>query len=143
MRSLMRWAPGAALLMAVAFAQPPGGMRRMPMYDPAAETTLTGTVESVEQYSGPCCRGYHSGTHVMLKTEAGVTEVAMGPSAFLSKQELSFSKGDEIEVTGSKISSGKEPFVIAREVKKGGKTFTLRDKTGKPAWSGRGGGPMM
>ncbi len=146
MRSLIRFAPGAALLLATAFAQPRAGMRNMPMYDPATETTLTGTVDSVQQFPGACCRGYQSGTHVTVKTDAGPTEVHLGPTTFLTKHELSFAKGDKIEVTGSKVKSGDTSFVIAREVKKGDKTVTLRDKAGKPEWSGgpgRPGGPPM
>ena len=44
-----------------------------------------------------------------------------------------------MEVTGSKVTvSGKE-YVVAREVVKDGKTLTLRDKTGIPAWAGQRG----
>ena len=78
------------------------------------------------------------GTHLTVKTAQGNLEVMTGPTKFLSSKGFTFAKGDEVEITGSKVTMhGTEPF-IAREVVKGGKTTTLRDKTGKPEWSGRG-----
>ena len=117
-----------------ASAQSPGNRSRL--YDPATETTIKGNVDRVTQPS----RGRMSGTHLFVKTDAMTMEVALGPSVFISDKSFSFAKGDAVEVTGSKVTlSGKE-YIIAREIVKDGKTLTLRDKNGIPAWAGRGKG---
>ena len=76
------------------------------------------------------------GTHLTLKTADSTIEVVLGPSSFISGRGFSFTKGDEVEVTGSRVTMAGTESLIAREVVKGGKTLTLRDKTGKPEWSG-------
>jgi hypothetical protein len=51
---------------------------------------------------------------------------------------VTFSKGDEIAFTGSKVKQDGADMVLAREVVKGQDTLTLRDDKGKPVWiSGR------
>ncbi len=135
MRCLTAWLTAAAAIVilgaSVAQAQPGPGMRQR-MYDPSKETTIKGTVDKVTQGT----RGMWMGTHLMVKTADATMEVMLGPSSFISGKGFSFAKGDEVEITGSKVTiSGKES-VIAREVVKGGKTLTLRDKTGRPEWSG-------
>ena len=77
----------------------------------------------------------------MIKTAQGSLEVHLGPTSYLEKQQFAFAKGDQIEVIGSKVKIESADVVIAREVKKGGKTLTLRDAQGVPFWSkgGRGG----
>ncbi len=108
----------------------PPGVRN---YDPKTETTVSGTVEDVQQHPGPRSG---TGTDLVLKTQQGTTNVYLGPTAFLSQQGFSFTKGDAIEVTGSKVTRNGQEGIIAREVKQSGKTLVLRDQYGKPAWSG-------
>jgi len=114
-----------------ASAQPPANQGRL--YDPATETTVKGTVDHVTQPS----QGRMSGTHLFVKTDAAIAEVALGPTAFVSGKGFSFEKGDSVEVTGSKVTQSGKEYVIAREVVKGGKTLTLRDKNGIPEWAGQ------
>jgi hypothetical protein len=110
-----------------------GGGRAGRLYDPSTETTLKGTVEKVSQVTG-----YHgwSGTHLVLRTEDRTYDVHVGPSEYLSKIGLNFSTGDQIEVTGSKVKLDGADAIIAREIKKQDKVFTLRDSQGFPRWSG-------
>ncbi len=115
-----------------------GPRTRGPRYDTSTEMTAKGTVQEVQQITGR--RGW-GGTHLTLKTEAGAFDVHLGPTAFLKQEGFSFEKGDEVEVTGSKVDYQKGEAIIAREVKKGDKTLTLRDEKGYPVWSGRGRGP--
>jgi len=105
------------------------------LYNPASETTVKGTVEEVKTISRG--RGW-GGTHLDLKTESGTFDVHLGPSGFLKKQNFKFAKGDQIEVTGSKVKYQGHDAIIAREVKIGAKVLTLRDAQGIPEWSGRG-----
>jgi hypothetical protein len=127
----------AALALLPAWAQHQG--RHMGMagrhYDTSAEVRLKGTVAEVKEVECEMC-GSAMGTHLVLKTEAESMEVMLGPTAFLKKHNFAVANGDEIEVTGAKIKIDDQDELLAREVKKGEKTLTLRDKTGKPMWAG-------
>ena len=132
---------GAALLvagvMSAAWAQPPAG-RRSPMYDPKTETTITGTVESVDTVSPPAGQGRRSlgGTHLMVQTGTESIEVHLGPTTYLSEHKISVAKGDTVEILGSRVTIDGEAVVLARQIKKGDDTWTLRDPSGRPLWGG-------
>jgi hypothetical protein len=129
----------AVLALLPAWAQQ--GRRMSPpghRYDASTEVTLKGTVTEVKEVECEIC-GSPMGTHLMLRTGAESMEIMLGPTAFLKKHDFAVAKGDEIEVTGAKIKMDGQDELLAREVKKGEKTLTLRDKTGRPMWAGRGG----
>jgi hypothetical protein len=134
LRVLMIAAAILTLAAVSALAQGGRGQGAGRMYNPATETTIKGTIEEVKQISGP--RGGPGGAHLILKTDKETLEVRLGPTTFLEKEKFTFAKGDQIEVTGSKVKIEGADALIAREVKKGGKTLTLRDAQGVPAWSG-------
>lgn len=120
-----------ALAVAAAVAQGPGRGRGMGAnYDPSTETKLTGTIEQIKTMDSMC----QTGTHVVIKTNEGTTEVALGPAQFLKDQSVTLNKGDRIEVTGAKTATRMGEFLIARQVVVGSKTLTLRDEKGVPAW---------
>jgi len=48
---------------------------------------------------------------------------------------VSFSKGDEIGLTGSRVKQGEGEWILAREVVRGADTLVLRDAKGNPVWS--------
>ncbi len=124
---------GLAAVPWLALAQP----RMMMRYDPANETTLKGTVEEVRQVP----HRHMSGVHLLVKTDAGSVTVALGPQFFLDQSQFTVAKGDQVEITGAKGEFSGAPIVIAREIKDGDKTLTLRDSQGIPKWSrGRRGG---
>jgi hypothetical protein len=121
------------------FAQSPQGRRpSAPMYDSSTEVRLTGTVEAVETVAGP---GRESrdmgGLHLTLKTaaESIEVEVHLGPAAFLAEKKMTVAKGDTIEILGSRITMNDRVVLIAREIKKGEDTVTLRDGSGRPLWA--------
>ncbi len=131
-RSAAAW----ALAFGIGFpsaAQQAGPPQGGPRYDPKTEVTVTGTVEEAREI--PSQGGGHAGMHALLKTEGGVFDVRLGPAEFWKRHGFELAKGDSIEVTGSKVKSGDAEFLIAREVKKGDKTVTLRDSSGVPVWS--------
>ena len=110
-----------------------------PNYNTATEATLKGSVEAVKQTGGMPGGG---GTHLTLKTEKETIDVHVGPSWFLTQNKMSFAKGDQIQVTGSRVKFGTEDALLAREIKKGDQTLTLRNAQGIPAWAGKGMGHM-
>lgn len=108
------------------------------LYDPAKETTLTGKVTAVNTTTGR--RGWN-GVHLTVQASEGTYDVHVGPAAYLTQQGFSFAEGDQVEIVGSKMDFNGAPAVIAREVKRGDKVLSLRDKQGIPLWSrGRGAG---
>ena len=117
-----------------------GTARGSPMYDLRTETTIRGTVESVDTVTGAGGRGRHAlgGTHLTVRSGTEALAVHVGPTAYLAEKGITFAKGDALEILGSRVTIGQESVIIARQVKKGDNTWTLRDALGRPAWSGRG-----
>jgi hypothetical protein len=107
------------------------------MYDVTTETTIKATVESIEQITQGHGRRGLGGTHLVVKTERETLVVHVGPTAYMTQKGITFAKGDVLEILGSRRTIDKEAVLIAREIRKGANTWTLRDASGRPAWSGR------
>lgn len=110
-----------------------GPRRGMPLYDPKTELTLSGSVDDIQTQG---CMGRGLGTHLMVKTQTETVEVCVGPSSFIQQKGFSFAKGDQVDVTGSKVKLGQTDVVIARQITKDNQTLTLRDTQGIPQWAG-------
>lgn len=133
------------LLAVVVFAATPlwaqgGPHRGRRMYDPHTVETVTGEVTSVDHVAAG--HGRSGGVHLMLKTDAGTIPVQLGPAWYVDKQKPAIQNGDHVEVQGSRVSYQGKAAIIARQVKKGDETLTLRDEAGVPAWAGQGKGRM-
>ncbi|SRR5579872_3870168 len=123
-------AAALAPTFAAAATQPGAGV---PKYDPATEKVFKGTVEEVRDRECPVSGGM--GSHVVLKLEDGSTiEVHLATSKFVKTYDLTFNKGDQLEVTGSKVKFEGVDTIFAREVKRGNDVFVFRDQDGKPVW---------
>jgi DNA/RNA endonuclease YhcR with UshA esterase domain len=71
----------------------------------------------------------------VLKLEDGKTlEVHVAASQMMKTYEITLNKGDQVEVTGSKVKFGGEDTILARQVVRGNDIYVFRDKNGKPAW---------
>jgi hypothetical protein len=120
------------LMMAPAFASEKP-VASVPKYNRETEATFRGTVEEVKDRICPVSGGM--GAHLILKLGIGKTiEVHLASTKFVRTYELLFNKGDELEVTGSKVSFGGVDTIFAREIKRGNDTFMFRDKQGNPLW---------
>ena len=120
-------------------ARPQGPQGRGPqMYDRGTESTYTGTISVVETVAGAQGTGRRGlgGLHVTLKTSSESVIVHLGPVDFLNKQKLTVAAGDEVEITGSRVTMGGETVLLARQVRKGSQSWTLRDASGRPLWAG-------
>jgi hypothetical protein len=101
-------------------------------YDVAAEVTLKGVVDEVKQHAHQGVA--RQGVHVSLKTADAIYDIHLGPAAFVRRISLTLAKGDEIEVTGSKVPYQGAAAILARQVTKGGQSYELRNKEGLPLW---------
>jgi hypothetical protein len=98
------------------------------MYDVKTETTITGTVESVETIRGPGVRGGGrlGGTHLVVKTATETLEVHVGPTAYLAEQKIIVATGDAVEILGSRVTMDERSVLLARQIKKGEAAWTLQ-----------------
>lgn len=102
-----------------------------PKYDTATEAKFKGTIEELKLPPQNNKKGI---AHLTIKTEADTLDIYLCPKSFMDDMGVSFSKGDEISFTGSKIKTGDADMVLAREVVKGTDTLILRDDKGNPVW---------
>jgi DNA/RNA endonuclease YhcR with UshA esterase domain len=114
--------------------QHPGGATAAP-YDVKTEVRLTGTVVHVNAVAhGSSATAAHDGT-LMLKTDTGTVDVQLAPAAFLAEKKVKIAKGDTIEVFGSRVTSGDSQVLLARDIRKGSTSWTLRAASGAPLWA--------
>jgi hypothetical protein len=106
-------------------------------YDGSSSVVIHGVIETVEANAYNCRWG---ATELTLKAGRDTYIVQLGPTTFLAGNDFNIAKGDELRVSGFKFTCQGTAFLIAREVTKGGKTLTLRNAQGVPAWTGRGKG---
>ena len=122
-----------ALIGGTTYSQRRGGHGPgMPKYDTATEVTLKGTVTKVESHVG---RMGWNGTHLLVNFDSETLSVHVGPSNYLTQQGFSFTAGEQVEVTGSRIKFEGSDVLIAREIKQGDRLLTLRNSQGIPVWS--------
>jgi hypothetical protein len=101
-----------------------------PKYDKSSEVKIKGVIDEVKTAPD------HT-VHVTLKNEKGLLDVAVAPEKFLKVMEISFAKGDSIEVLGSQLTAADGPAIfLAREVTRNGDVMVMRDESGKPVWLG-------
>lgn len=101
-------------------------------YDPATEVKLKVTVEEVSEV--PNAKGEIS-VRLTVKQAAETFEVRLCPHSFLKEFEVTFAKGDQLEITGSKVKANDKTVILAREIVRGNSTLVLRDKEGTPVWT--------
>lgn len=121
----------AAAVPTIAFAQK-AAETAMPKYDVSKEVKIKGTIDDVKEMA--MGKG-EAGIHLMVKTATETIEVRLCPSGYLKDFEVQFAKGQQVEVTGSKIKVDDKDVILAREVVQGNNTVTLRDKQGGPVWT--------
>ncbi len=91
-------------------------------YDVNTETKMKGTVEEVKL---PLKGSEKEVAHLLVKTGDTVDEY-LCPKSFPDDMGVSFRKGDEIALTGSKVKQGEADLILAREVVKGTSSSATR-----------------
>jgi hypothetical protein len=103
-----------------------------PKYDVQTETKLKGTVEDVKL---PPKGSEKLAVHLLLKSGNDSIDVYLCPQSFLDDMGVTFTKEEDLAITGSKVKDGEADLLLAREVVKGNDTIVLRDAKGKPVWN--------
>ena len=124
----------SSLFLSSALHAQQGPPRDHARYDPATVETIAGTVVAVEMHVPP--QGNHYGVHLQVQAGEETLPIHLGPSWYLERQDTHLQEGDEIEVTGSRITYEGAPAIIAAQVKRSEDTLHLRDAEGYPAWRG-------
>lgn len=77
-----------------------------------------------------------TGVHLEVLTGDEEIPVHLGPAWYISQQQHTFTKGDSVTVTGSRITFNDAPAMIAARVQKNDMILQLRDENGMPNWRG-------
>jgi DNA/RNA endonuclease YhcR with UshA esterase domain len=124
---------GVLLLAATARATQKPSRETVPQYDKSTEAVFKGTVEEVRDRVCPVSGGM--GSHLVLKLADGTSiEVHLSLTKFVNQYDLTFYKGDVLEVTGVKVKFEGVDTIFARKIKRGEEEFLFRDNNGKPIW---------
>jgi hypothetical protein len=108
----------------------------LPKYDPHTEMKTKGAVDDVNLLPlGP----RKDFIELVIKSGEQKIHIYVCPKTFQDEMGISFSKGDEIGVTGSKVKLGDSEVILVREIVKGTDTLVFRDDKGAPVWDPRTG----
>jgi hypothetical protein len=127
-----RWLAAAFCLLITGPVVVVCGQTGPPKYDVAAEAKFKVTVEDLKL---PAKGNLKDVAHLLVKSGDDSIDIYLCPKSFLDDMGATFTKGDEITVTGSRIKQDGGDLVLAREVVKGTDTLMLRDDKGKPVWT--------
>jgi sporulation protein YlmC with PRC-barrel domain len=103
------------------------------IYDATKVETVKGVVSTI----GSVQIGDRKEEHVRLRirTQDDRDVIVYGaPASFEDQQMLGLRKGQKVEVTGSPAKYGTQTVLVAGKIVVDGKTATLRDEKGIPAW---------
>jgi len=75
------------------------------------------------------------GLHLTAKTDTVTIDVYVGPMDFVRQFEFSVTKGDRVQIAGSRVKFRGADLLLAREVRNQQMTLYLRDAKGVPNWS--------
>jgi hypothetical protein len=102
------------------------------MYDPANETTLEGTVSTIELFWA-AGEGTEPGVRLRLETEQGNRWVHLGPTWFVNRQTRRVQRGRNVQVVGAEVTFEGNSVVMARQVTQRNFVFRLRSPQGRVA----------
>ena len=107
-----------------------------PRYDASTNIDIMVVVADVKEVA----RGNPlNGMHLLVRPESSkanseTIDVYLAPDDYLKDFGCHFTKGDRIQVKGSKVKYNGGPVVLAREVRLEATTVYLRDEHGVPYW---------
>jgi hypothetical protein len=72
------------------------------------------------------------GAHISLQTGSGTIEVHAGNAKLIQASNLSLQAGDSVSITGETVTFGNSSVFVARIIRKGSQSVTVRSKNGVP-----------
>ena len=108
----------------------------LPKYDLQTEAKTAGVIEEVNLLPFGTRKDF---TELIVKSGEDKVHIYLCPKPYQEEMGMSFSKGDEIAVTGSKVKQEAADVILARQLVKGTDTLLFRDDKGKPVWDWRTG----
>jgi hypothetical protein len=105
-------------------------------YDRQTETKTKGVVDEVKPVTFGTRKDF---TELIVKSGDDKILVYLCPKPFQDEMGITFAKGDEVDVTGSKVKQEASDVILARVLVKGTDTLMFRDDKGKPVWDPRTG----
>jgi hypothetical protein len=115
---------------------PTEGNNTLPKYDLHTETKTKGVIDEVNVLSVGTRKDF---TELIIKSGDDKLHIYVCPKPFQEEMGISFTKGDQVAVTGSKIKQDAADVILARELVKGTDTLLFRDDKGNPVWDWRTG----
>lgn len=109
---------------------------RGPKYDLQTETKTKGIVEEINVLTVGSRKDF---TELIVKSGEDKLHIYVCPKPFQEEMGISFLKGDEIAVTGSKVKQETLEVILARQLVKGTDTLLFRDAKGDAVWDWRTG----
>jgi hypothetical protein len=138
----LRWTMPAFSTLFLLLCAMPGASQKtpdnssLPAYDTHTETKVKGVVDEVNVLPlGP----KKDFIELIIKSGNDKVHIHVCPKTFQDEMGVTFSKGEEIAVTGSKVKLESGDAILARELTRGTDTLVLRDDKGVPVWNLRTG----
>jgi hypothetical protein len=103
-----------------------------PKYDLHTEMKAKGIVDEVNRLPWGAKMDI---TELIVKNGDDKLHIYVCPKAFQEEMGITFTKGDEVAVTGSKVKQEPVDVILTRELVKGTDTLIFRDDKGNPVWN--------
>jgi len=115
---------------------PPEANTNPPKYDLHTEMKTKGVIDEINVLSVGTRKDF---TELIIKNGDDKLHIYVCPKPFQEELGISFAKGDQVAVTGSKVKQDTSDVILARELVKGTDTLLFRDDKGNPVWDWRTG----
>lgn len=107
-----------------------------PRYDMKTELKTKGVVDDIKLLALGSRKDF---VELIVKNGDNEVPVFICPKPFEDEMGITFTKGDEISITGSKVKQEATDVILARELVKGVDTLMFRDNKGNAVWDWRTG----
>jgi hypothetical protein len=108
----------------------------LPKYDTHTEMKTKGVVDEINVLPLGTNKDL---VELVIKNGDDKIHIYVCPKTFQEELGISFSKGDAIALTGSKVKVEAGDVMLAKELVKGTDTLMFRDDKGEPVWNLRTG----
>jgi hypothetical protein len=102
-----------------------------PKYDQKTESKTKGVVDDIKVLVLGSRKDF---VQLIVKSGDDKVSIYVCPKPFQDEMGITFAKGDEILVTGSKVKQEEVDVILARELVKGTDTLMFRDGKGNAVW---------